>query len=313
MKRILLLSTGGTIASKQTPCGLRPARTAEDLRTALGTPQHVQIETEDLFALDSSNITPAHWQMMARAVAARRMDYDGFIITHGTDTMAYTAAALYYMLVQIDRPVVLTGAQRPLGMAGSDAEENLRLAYRAASSGYTGVCIAFGGRLLHGNAARKIYTKADDAFRSIGRADIDLSTAAPWEAMQPFHLCDALDLRVAVVRLYPGMPLHALTAHLEAGCRGLIIEAYGCGGIPGAESQQSLLPALSMAQERGCTVVLTTQCTYDGADISLYEVGARAAALGALSGGTLPTEALYVRLMQLLADTPEGMRLTALA
>ena len=310
MKKILLLATGGTIASRATPHGLRPALTAAEMRAALGAKEGA-MEVVDLLSLDSTNITPRHWQRMARRIAALRADYDGFILTHGTDTMAYTAAALYYMLENIDRPVVVTGAQRPLGLAGSDAEGNLRLAYRAARSHFCGVCIAFGGRLIHGNAAKKMYARAVDAFRSIGRAEIDLATASASGA--PFRLHGALDTRVAVLRLYPGMKPAALDTHIASGCRGIILEGYGAGSVPGEDAEESFLPALESARTHACTIVLTTQCVYDGADLMRYEVGVRAAECGALSGGTLPVEALYARLMQLLAETPEGETVRSLA
>ena len=144
MKNILLIATGGTIAARETEHGLRPALTAEDMRTAIGATGST-IAVVDLLSLDSTNIAPCHWQMIARNVADCRTDYDGFIITHGTDTMAYTAAALYYMLEQIDRPVVLTGSQRPLGRDGSDAEgEGVRATGRAA--GKYAVNLLRGGR-----------------------------------------------------------------------------------------------------------------------------------------------------------------------
>ena len=303
MKKILLIATGGTIASRETAHGLRPALSGEDMRTAIGAAD-AAIEVIDLLSLDSTNIAPSHWQMIARRVADVRTDYDGFIVTHGTDTMAYTAAALYYMLENIDRPVVLTGSQRPLGRDGSDAEQNLRLAYEAACSNFAGVCVAFGGRLIHGNAAKKMYSLADDAFRSIGRAEVDLS--APSAPSAPFRLHDALDERVAVIRLYPGMKPITIDAHIASGYRGIILEGYGCGSVPGDDAEESFLPSLDRARTRACTVVLTTQCIYDGADLSHYEVGVRAAQLDALAGGSLPIEALYARLMQRLAETPEG-------
>ena len=305
MKKILLLATGGTIASRATPHGLRPALTAEDMRAAVGAADSIEIC--DLLSLDSTNIAPSHWQTIARKIAAVRTAYDGFIVTHGTDTMAYTAAALRYMLAHMDRPVVLTGAQRPLGQAGSDAAANLLHAYTTACSSYAGVCIAFGGRIIRGDAAKKIHSRADDAFRSIGCADIDLATLPPAAAdAPPFHLQDALDTRVAVLRLYPGMKPAALDAHIAAGYRGIIIEGYGLGSVPGDDAEESFLPSLARAKERACTIVLTTQCIEGGADISHYEVGRRAAELGAISGGTRPIEALYPRLMQCLAETPAG-------
>ena len=310
MKKILLIATGGTIASRETEHGLRPALSADDLRAAMGV-KDASVETLDLLSLDSTNIAPPHWEQIARCVADCRQTYDGIIISHGTDTMAYTAAALYYMLEHIDRPVVLTGAQRPLGTAGSDAEANLRLAARAALSGHAGVMIAFGGRIIHGNAAKKIHSLADDAFRSIGRTEIDLD-AAPVPPSAPFCLHETLERRVAVLRLYPGMSPDAVTACIKAGCRGIIIEGYGLGSVPTGDAEESFLPALQLAHEAGCTIVLTTQCIEGGADIRRYEVGVRAAELGVLSGGTLPIEALYALLLQRLAESPVGTPLTSL-
>ena len=310
MKKILLIATGGTIASRETEHGLRPALSADDLRAAMGV-KDASVETLDLLSLDSTNIAPPHWEQIARCVADCRQTYDGIIISHGTDTMAYTAAALYYMLEHIDRPVVLTGAQRPLGTAGSDAEANLRLAARAALSGHAGVMIAFGGRIIHGNAAKKIHSLADDAFRSIGRTEIDLD-AAPVPPSAPFCLHGTLERRVAVLRLYPGMSPDAVTACIKAGCRGIIIEGYGLGSVPTGDAEESFLPALQLAHEAGCTIVLTTQCIEGGADIRRYEVGVRAAELGALSGGSLPIEALYALLLQRLAESPAGTPLTSL-
>ena len=310
MKKILLIATGGTIASRETEHGLRPALSAGDLRAATGV-KDAALERLDLLTLDSTNITPTQWERIAQGVAGRRQAHDGIIITHGTDTMAYTAAALYYMLEHIACSVVLTGAQRPLGMEGSDAEANLRLAARAALSGHSGVMIAFGGRIIHGNAAKKIHSRADDAFRSIGRAEIDLNEA-PIPPSAPFHLNETLERRVAVLRLYPGMSPDAVTSCIRNGCRGIIIEGYGLGSVPTGDAEESFLPALQLAYEAGCTVVLTTQCIDGGADIRRYEVGVRAAELGVLSGGSLSIEALYALLMQRLAEQPEGRPLRSL-
>lgn len=171
--------------------------------------------------------------------------------------------------------------------------------------------IAFGGRIIHGNAAKKIHSLADDAFRSIGRTEINLD-AAPVLPSAPFCLHETLERRVAVLRLYPGMSPDAVTACIKAGCRGIIIEGYGLGSVPTGDAEESFLPALQLAHEAGCTVVLTTQCIEGGADIRRYEVGVRAAELGVLSGGTLPIEALYALLLQRLAESPAGTPLTSL-
>jgi len=314
MKKILLITTGGTVASRETAHGLRPVLDGEKLRAATGAAEGA-IDICDLLSLDSSNIAPVHWQMIARAIAVQRAYYDGFIVTHGTDTMAYTSAALYYMLDGIDRPVVLTGSQRPFEAQDTDAGANLHLAYRVAVSGRRGVFLAFGGRIIRGNAAKKLYTAEDDAFRSIGAVEIDLGADASetqHAEVETFRLHDALDERVAVIKLYPGMSPGVIRAHIGVGYRGLIIEGFGSGGVPGADAADNILPALAYARDAACTVVLTTQCVYDGADLSRYEVGRRAAECGAISGGTLPVEALYPLLMLRLVGTPAGETVTHL-
>ena len=136
MKKICLLATGGTIASEAGANGLRPQVAAARMLRLLPELKEVcQIEYRELMSLDSSNLLPEHWQRMACSVAELREDYDGFVISHGTDTMAYSASALYYMLENIDRPVVLTGAQIPIEDPRTDGKRNLLTAFRAAASG----------------------------------------------------------------------------------------------------------------------------------------------------------------------------------
>ena len=169
-KHICLLATGGTIVCEEGADGLRPVLTgAELLRAVPELVRFGEIDTIELFSLDSSNLLPAHWQRMAQAIAERCGQYDGFVLTHGTDTMGYTAGALYYMLRGIGVPVALTGSMLPLTAAGTDAEANLRGAFAVAASGRAGVYQAFAGRIIAGNAVKKVDSTARDAFRSIGR------------------------------------------------------------------------------------------------------------------------------------------------
>ena len=220
------------------------------------------IDCGQLLQLDSTNLQPEHWIRMARAVAERRTQYDAFVITHGTDTMAYSAAALHYMLENIDCPVVLTGSQLPAGVPGTDAEQNLLTAFHAALGGRAGVYIAFGGRVMFGNDARKLCTMQLTAFGNINR------------------------------------PL----AGPVAGGRAVILDGYGLGGIRAQEPPMIFLPAFQYATDHGCCLVCTTQCTYDGVDMDSYEMGVRAQQLGVEPGGTLTTEALLCKLMIELAE-----------
>ena len=309
-KHICVLATGGTIASRPTPNGLMPALSGEDILAMVPDLRaRCDIDCVQLLQLDSTNLQPEHWIRMARAVAERRTQYDAFVITHGTDTMAYSAAALHYMLENIDRPVVLTGSQLPAGVPGTDAEQNLLTAFHAALGGHAGVYIAFGGRVMFGNDARKLCTMQLTAFGNINRplAGRFAGGRLTWlaEASAPagtFRLHDQLDTRVGVLKIVPGLPPRMLEAFVDAGFRAVILEGYGLGGIPDQESPMNFLPAFQYAKDHGCRLVCTTQCTYDGVDMDSYEMGVRAQQLGVEPGGTLTTEALLCKLMIELAE-----------
>ena len=309
-KHICVLATGGTIASRPTPNGLMPALSGEDILAMVPDLRaRCDIDCVQLLQLDSTNLQPEHWIRMARAVAERRTQYDAFVITHGTDTMAYSAAALHYMLENIDCPVVFTGSQLPVGVPGTDAEQNLLTAFHAALGGRAGVYIAFGGRVMFGNDARKLCTMQLTAFGNINRplAGRFAGGRLTWlaEASAPagtFRLHDQLDTRVGVLKIVPGLPPKMLEAFVDAGFRAVILEGYGLGGIPDQESPMNFLPAFQYAKDHGCRLVCTTQCTYDGVDMDSYEMGVRAQQLGVEPGGTLTTEALLCKLMIELAE-----------
>ena len=308
-KHICVLATGGTIASRPTPNGLMPALSGEDILAMVPDLRaRCDIDCVQLLQLDSTNLQPEHWIRMARAVAERRTQYDAFVVTHGTDTMAYSAAALYYMLENIDRPVVFTGSQLPAGVPGTDAEQNLLTAFHAALGGRAGVYIAFGGRVMFGNDARKLCTMQLTAFGNINRplAGCFAGGRLTWlaEPAAPtgsFRLHDQLDTRVGVLKIVPGLPPRMLEVFVDAGFRAVILEGYGLGGIPDQESPMNFLPAFQYAKDHGCRLVCTTQCTYDGVDMDSYEMGVRAQQLGVEPGGTLTTEALLPKLMIELA------------
>lgn len=321
-KHICLLATGGTIACEKGADGLRPVLTgAELLRAVPELARCGEIDVIELCSLDSSNLLPMHWQRMAQAIAERCGQYDGFVLTHGTDTMGYTAGALYYMLRGIGVPVALTGSMLPLTAAGTDAKANLRGAFAVAASGRAGVYQAFAGRIIAGNAVKKVDSTARDAFRSIGRpqagtfalADGALTWQVPEEARTEAGKMDdetqaafapqfALDERVAVVKLVPGAEPRLLTALADAGYRAVIIEGYGAGGVPTAASPKNFLPAIVDLRARGVRVICATQCTTGGVHLDTYEMGVLAARCGAESAGNLPLEALVPRVMLALAQ-----------
>lgn len=306
-KKICLLATGGTIASVPGADGLRPGFSGADLLARAGLSGLAELTAVELLALDSTNVAPEHWITMARAVAERRESFDAILITHGTDTMAYTAAALSQMLENIDLPVVLTGSQLPIEAPGTDAVQNLRAAVFAALSGRPGVLVAFGGKIMAGAACRKLYTENLVAFHPVNvplLGELRGSNIHWWqEAMapkDPFHLHDRLDTRVAVLKLTPGIDGAILRALVDAGYRSIIVEGFGAGGVPTAG--HSLLPTLDYAREKNVRVLGTTQCTYDGAHLDRYENGVLAMQHGMLSGGEHTTEYLYASEMVRLGE-----------
>ena len=308
-KKLLLLTTGGTIASAATSAGFAPQFSGEELIAAMNNDSSlggVELAVEDTFSLDSCNISPNEWQAIARRVSSARQDYDGIIITHGTDTMAYTAAALYYMLENINLPVVITGSQRTLGEPESDAPSNLKLAILMAMSDRSGVYVAFGGRVIIGKAAKKLYTANLDGFRSINCPDVAIIKNGRLHFNPDFpdnndrgafKMHEAIHHKVGVLYLVPGMTADSLRQLVDTGSETIILVAFGMGGVAGADASEvyNILPAIQYAADSGVQVVITSQCPYDGVDLTHYVVGRDAMKLGVINGGRLTLEALYAK------------------
>ena len=306
-KKICLIATGGTIASVETPEGMKPLLDGKELLAkvpelgSLGV-----IDIVELMQLDSTNIQPKDWIQMAQAIEERYADYDGFIITHGTDTMAHSAAALYYMLENLQKPVIFTGSQLSLVEEGSDAPANLLLAMYGAVSSVPGVYLAFHNKLMQGNAAKKLCTENFDGFYSINVPDVAVleDGKIKWNISSDFiepekelKINTAIDTHVAVFEVFPGFNTDIIRMAVDSGCKGIVLKGYGAGNVPSEESGNSFLPAIDYAVEKGVKVVLTTQCIYDGTDLERYEVGASALRHGVISGGDLTVEAILAKLM----------------
>ena len=306
MKNILMLATGGTIACEPSEDGLVPRLSGETMLQYLGgAGLPCRIEVRELMNLDSSNLQPEDWKTMAGAVADACDEYDGFVITHGTDTMAYTAAALHQMLKNLPRPVIITGSQLPLTAEGSDGPRNLRDAFFVACEGVPGVFVTFHGAVIDGARAKKMHTESFAAYASV---NAPLARITPdgvlWKERRPLpdgplELLTGLECRVCVLKLVPGTSPALLDMMVEAGYRGIIIEGFGAGGVPN-DSRGSFLPSIRRAVEKGVVIVCASQCVFDGVDLSRYPIGVLAARLGAVSGGDKTVETLTVRLMQAL-------------
>ena len=312
MKRILMLGTGGTIACVPSADGLVPALDGPAMIRLVPELEEVcAIETNQILNLDSSNLSPEHWQIIAKAIAANYENYDGFVITHGTDTMAYTAAALSQMLHNCQKPVVLTGAQLPIQAEGSDAPNNIYHAFLAATSPLKGVALVFGDLVIHGAHAKKLYTQDFNGFASINREP--LATISHnhlfWQkgALQgggygegEFSINTQLEIKIAVVKIIPGATPDILDYYVAKGYKGLIIEGFGAGGVPNGDN--NWLPKLEQVLQQGIRVVCATQCLYDGVHLNTYPMGILAERLGAQSAGLDTLETSVVKLMQELAQ-----------
>ena len=309
MKTILLIGTGGTIASEVTDSGLAPELTTEQLLSHLPAISEIcHADCVQLLNLDSTNMTPANWLEIAACIRERYGRYDGFVITHGTDTMAYTAAALSYLIQRSPKPIVLTGAQKPIGFETTDSKQNLRDAFTVAASDMTGVVLVFNGKVILGTRARKTRSKSFEAFSSINYPVLALVQDGrliryirPECAPEPIF-SDRVDDKVALLKLIPGTDCGVVDYLLERN-DALIIESFGVGGLPTYKAGD-FYQAVKRGLDQGKTVVMTTQVENEGSDLSVYHVGTVIKRdLPILEAYDMTTEAVTAKLMWLLGQT----------
>jgi L-asparaginase len=308
MKKILLVHTGGTLGmSGRRPDALKPGsffRTVRDRVPELTQLAHLDFEV--FSNLDSCEMQPELWSRLAERLAERLADFDGAVITHGTDTLAETACALSFMLKGLNKPVVLTGAQRPLGEIRTDARMNLIDAVTSACAGPKEVTVCFDSRLYRGNRVRKVSIAEYDAFESpnfplLGVLGVDARFAPGLARRARFSLLNRLDPRVFLLRVFPGLDPDIALAILPR-IKGLVVEAYGAGNFASSKALgRSLLPLFERARELDIPVVVTSQAPRNGVNLSLYESGNLAREAGAISGGDMTVSAAVVKLMHALA------------
>ena len=305
--RILLLGTGGTIACLPSPNGLAPAFKAQDLLRYIHLPQ-VDIVSRDLFALDSSNIQPEEWRMMAQSIRESIADgFDAVVVTHGTDTLAYTASMLSFMLQGIRIPVVLTGAQYPIAYPDSDGKSNLLNAILAAMRLPGGVFICFGDRVILGCRSVKVRSMSLNAFESINYPNIGTIAQGRYISLHnppsggDFRFNDAIEPNVALVKLAPGT-LPAIFDMLPGcGVKGVVVEAFGLGGMHSIRRNHT--EAIGRLMEKGLPVVLTTQCLYEYSNPEIYEVSHGLSENGVISAKDMTSEAAVTKLMWIMGQT----------
>ncbi len=283
MKRILMITTGGTIASCSTDSGLAPLISAKQLVSYVPKVNSIcDIEFLDLLNLDSTNIAPKHWIMLVETIEQNYDNYDGFVICHGTDTMAYTSAAISYMIQNSKKPIVVTGSQKPINLEVTDAKTNLLDSFLFASNDKAhGVNIVFDGNVIAGTRAKKERTKSYHAFSSINYPYIakiqDKKVVFYIDDKQniisPVEFYNKLNQKVFLLKLVPNIDPNIIR-YLNDQYDALIIESYGVGGLPSYEQYStSFTDALKDFVSCKKVAVMATQVTHEGSDIAVYQVG----------------------------------------
>lgn len=315
MKKILLIATGGTIASVEDGCGLAPSFTGEEL---IGfVPQAAslcELSFVQLMNIDSTNMRPSDWMRIRDAIVSAYDEYDGFVVLHGTDTMAYTAAALSYLIQNSPKPIVLTGSQQPMANPFTDAKLNLyQSVLFAVDDRSCDVSIVFGGAAIAGTRARKQRTMSFNAFSSVNfpeialirndrimRAGSPITCSGKGGAPSVF---DRLNERVFVLKLTPELN-PSIFELLKRDYDAIILETFGIGGIPDyGDCRRAVFDWI----DSGKTLVVTTQVPEEGCDLGVYEVGrAYADHGGILKGGDMTTEALVAKTMWALGQTSDS-------
>lgn len=281
MKHVLLITTGGTIASSQGENGLAPAIGSDRLLSHVPEIAKIcKVSTVQLYNLDSTNMKPEYWLRIAEHIRDVYDDYDGFVITHGTDTMAYASSMLHYLIQNSPKPIVLTGAQLPIENRDTDARENLADAFvYAVNDNASGINLVFDGKIIAATRAQKTHTKSYNAFSSIDYPEIGFIRGGSVRLYirdrftGPVRFYDRIDPSVIVIKLIPGMSADIFDFVADR-YHAVIIESFGVGGLPYYDSDE-FAEKIEYLIKRGVRIVITTQVPHEGSDMSVYQVGLR--------------------------------------
>ncbi len=301
MKKILVIGTGGTISCIEKENGFEPFYNTNELLEFIDI-EKSDLESCDLLSIDSSNVQPETWKCMAEHIHNNRNTYSGFVICHGTDTMAYSACALTYMLRGISVPIVFTGSQLPIDQEGTDAKENLRDSIIAARQLAGGVYVCFNGVVMWGEKCSKLHSIDFEAFKSVNAPIVGVMEEGSLilkQEIQPSPISYEpqfeMESNIAVIRMFPGLQGSIFRYICENDMKGVVIECFGVGGFP--NNNKEILDGFRMLAEREIPVVVVTQCIYGGVKLDVYEVSSQIVNKNIISGGEMTVEAAMVKLM----------------
>lgn len=317
MKKILMLTTGGTISSVKSNEGLVPSN-LNHILNYVGVIKDFELESKELMVLDSSNIQPEEWKIIAKSIYDSMPNYDGIVVTHGTDTMAYTTSMVSFIIQNPTIPVVFTGSQLPIDNELSDAINNLRLAFKMALSGVGGIFLAFDRQVILGTRAVKVRATSFHAFESINTypvATLDSQgltihkSALPKYKKEPIFNSN-IDPNVFLLKLTPATDPKIISLLINANYKGIVIEAFGQGGLQFV--RRDFNPYLLEAKEKGVTIVVSSQCLYDGANLNTYQVGKKALEKGVIVSQDMTCESAVTKLMWILGQTNDSQKIAAM-
>lgn len=313
MKKILLLCTGGTIASVKTEDGLKPALTAEELLSYVPeVKRFCEVDVLQVCNIDSTNMAPAVWGQIVRAVNENYDRYDGFVITHGTDTMAYSSAALSYMIQNSRKPIVITGSQKPINIDGTDAEDNLRDSIVYACDSYSqNVSLVFDGNVIAGTRAKKMMARSFNAFHSVNFPvlariqDEHIIRYIPYEPIRkPVEFQETVSDAICIMKLIPGSRPELL-AYLFDNYDCIVIESFGVGGIP-SQLLDKFYAEMEKWAAKGKFIVMATQVVNEGSNMEIYQVGQKVKKdFKLIEAYDMTLEATITKLMYLMARYPK--------
>lgn len=310
MKKILWLLTGGTFSCVPSDSGLAPAssdtQAKEILLSMPSLTEKFEIVPKVLMNIDSTDMTPERLRTIAEVADGSVGSFDGIVLTHGTDSMAYTAAALSVMLSSVPVPIVLTGSQRPFFAENSDARRNFADAFAvAADSRFCCVSVVFDGKIFLGSDCTKTDSISDDAFsaaeKQLGTVNDGVPCLLSPEILPCGHytfdasLCGYGD-KIAVLPVHPYFDASVIPLLVSSGIRGFVIICYGAGGIPCEITEE-----LGKAADKGVVAIAVSQCLHGGVDMGIYAVGTKAQKAGIISGGNMTVEYAVAVLADMLA------------